>query len=335
MPDEAEIRSEFNRLKVGRNFIDPWEQTGSNIGAGRFGEEKDQTRSLALHYLHQVGSLKRRPDFVMKGRVNITSDTWDRFDDYLRSHPHNGQAKRILRHAEEVGGDYGWSAWKHALGMSPVDIQKVLLELQRADVCDFTAWRFGWVFEKKPEADLNCQALRSLVEKQKEKTDDRAYQARELAHGRPSCRRRKMLLYLGDTKVDFRCGGCDACTPDLPRPWRDSHVTQDQIHQAVKEEADKTILILVDSVERGQYSRNNLVRTLRGETAGPYSLPDRLRLNQCFGQLSMMKADEIEERIARLIEDGTLESVCPEGRSYETLRLTEEGRTLVKGRYTR
>ncbi|MCY3651689.1 MAG: RecQ family ATP-dependent DNA helicase [bacterium] len=337
VPDEAEIHSAFNELEAGLNYIDPWEGTESNFGSGGFYGEKDHTRSLALHYLHRVGAVRRQPDFVMRGRVNITSDTWERFDNYRRSNPLNGQAERILRYAEEVGGDYGWSSWRHALGLSPVEIERVLFELQREDICDFTAWRFGWVFEKTEEADLDGLALRSLLEGQQEITARRADQARALAHSRPSCRRREMLLYLDDSQVDFnRCGGCDACTPDLPRPWQDSHITQDQIRQVVEEEADKTILILVDSVEGGQYSRNNLVRTLRGlATQGPYSLPDRLRLNQCFEQLSMMKADQVEERIAQLIADGTLESVCPEGRSYETLRLTEEGRTLVKGRYTR
>jgi len=107
------------------------------------------------------------------------------------------------------------------------------------------------------------------------------------------------------------------------------------VQEAVKETATVSILILVDSVSRGQWSRRNLVRTLRGEGGGPYPLDRSLTLHSCFAQLAMLATDQINDQIEALIDDGILEAIAPEGRSYETLRLTDHGRLVVRGRYAR
>jgi len=43
----------------------------------------------------------------------------------------------------------------------------------------------------------------------------------------------------------------------------------------------------------------------------------------------------VQELIEELIEEGWVEEYPPEGRDYQSLRLTAEGRRTVRGRYPR
>lgn len=334
VPELDTVYDVFYGLRPGLNFIDPAPPTDR---PGDRDGEKDQTKALALHYLDGIGAVRRHRDFVLRGRVTLVEDTWPRLDEYSRRFPEReGRAGEVLRHAEQVGGEYQWRSWQDRLGMTPREIETVLLELQKADVCDFTGWRFGWVFDRTEGVEPDRPRLRELLLSQRQSVEQRAIKARELARRAPDCRRREMLAYLGERKPGFNtCGGCDACTPDLPRPWKGIEIHPDQVQEAVQETATLSILILVDSVSRGQWSRRNLVRTLRGDGGGPYPLDRNLTLNSCFAQLAMLTTDQIEDRIELLIEEGILEATSPKGRSYETLRLTEQGRQVVRGRYAR
>ena len=334
VPELDAVYEVFDGLRPGLNFIDP--APPSDRPEGRDGE-KDQTKALALHYLDGIGAVRRHQDFVLRGRVTVVEDTWRRFAEYRRRFPERaGRAEKVLRFAERVGGEYQWRSWQDRLGMTPREIETVLLELQKADVCDFTGWRFGWVFDRLEAVRPDRPRLRELLRSQRELVEQRAIKARELAHRAPDCRRREMLTYLGESEPGFDdCGGCDACTPGLPRPWEEIEVRPDQVQEAVQETATLTILILVQSVSGGRWSRRNLVRTLRGEGGGPYPLDRNLTLHSCFAQLAMLTTDQIEDRIEQLIEEGILEAVTPQGRSYQTLQLTDQGRHVVRGRYAR
>lgn len=220
--------------------------------------------------------------------------------------------------------------------MTPTQTEAVLFDLQRADICDFTGWKFGWVFELLDGAEPDRPRLREMLRIQREAVEQRAMKARELARGAPDCRRREMLRYLGESEPGFAtCGGCDSCNPGLPRRWDRIDVQHEQVQEAVEETATVTILILVDSVSAGHWSKRNLVRTLRGDGGGPYPLDRRLALHSCFAQLAMLTTDQVEDRIDELIHEGILEATSPDGRDYETLRLTERGQEIVRGRYAR
>ena len=274
---------------------------------------------------------------MIQGRVTLVERTWDMFDRYRRQHPEKAaRAKAVLRHAERVGGDYQWKSWQGSLGLTPAEIEAELLELQKMDICDFTGWKFGWVFELLHTSAPDRPQLRELLERQRDSVELRSIKAKQLAHGSPDCRRLKMLRYLGEGQPGFDvCGGCDACTPTLRRPWERIEIHPEQIQEAVQETADLTILILVDTVARGQWSRRNIVRTLRGDGGGPYPLDQRLALHSCFAQLAMLTTDQVENRIEELVEQDILEAPTPPGRSYQTLRLTDLGEELVRGRFAR
>ncbi len=334
VPKLDEVYEVFDRIGPGTNYLDPAslsdqpeEQDGN----------RDQAKALALHYLDGIGTIRRNQDFVVRGRVTLVEDTWSGFDEYRQRHPARAErAKAVLRYAEKVGGDYRWKSWQDGLGMTPREIETVLLDLAKSDVCDFNGWRFGWVFDRMEHVEPDRPRLREMLHSQRELVEQRAIRARELARRPSDCRRREMLTYLGERDPGFdTCGGCDACNPHLGRPWREIEIHQDQVQEAVKETATVSILILVDSVSRGQWSRRNLVRTLRGEGGGPYPLDRSLALHSCFAQLAMLTIDQINNQIDALIEDEILERITPKGRDYETLRLTDHGRLVVRGRYAR
>ena len=215
VPELDTVYDVFHGLRPGLNFIDPAPPTDRSDG--RDGE-KDQTKALALHYLDGIGAVRRHRDFVLRGRVTLVEDTWPRFDEYRRRFPDRaGRAGKVLRFAERVGGEYQWLSWQDRLGMTPREIETVLLELQKADVCDFTGWRFGWVFDRPDGVEPDRPRIRELLLGQRESVEQRAIKARELARGAPDCRRREMLAYLGEREPGFdTCGGCDACTPRPP-----------------------------------------------------------------------------------------------------------------------
>ena len=146
-----------------------------------------------------------------------------------------------------------------------------------------------------------------------------------------------MLRYLDDPDPGpGACGGCDACTPDLPRPWEEIEVRAEDVQEAVRETALPVILMLIED-EGGRRSRRNLIRTLRGDGGGSYPLNRRLVLHGCFGRLGMLPEEQVEELVQEAVENGYVEEVqvVHEGRRYMTLRLTPEGREVLRGRYLR
>ena len=61
------------------------------------------------------------------------------------------------------------------------------------------------------------------------------------------------------------------------------------------------------------------------------SAPRVLRTHGCYGRLSLLDEQEVQERIDELIEQGWVEEHTPEDRNHTSLRLTREGRRTVAG----
>ena len=121
----------------------------------------------------------------------------------------------------------------------------------------------------------------------------------------------------------------------MPRPWQDSPIDPEDAADALREEAEAIALVLIDGVERGQWSRRNLVRALRADAGGKYPLPRVLRMHGCYGRLSLLDKREVQGLIDELIGKSWVEEHTPEGHNYRTLRLTHDGRRTVRGRYPR
>ena len=334
VPEIEDIRREWRRLQPGMNYIDP---DRDRCAAPEDGEP-DQKQVLALHYLDQVGAVVRHRDFVLRGRISVLADTRRGLDDLPLRRPELARlAELLIDSAAEGSLDYHGLRAGRRLDMEPHEVEAILFELHRLSICGFTAWRYGWVFERPAGAEPDWDHLGRIVGQRRRATRARANRARELAHGSPECRRGELLRYLGEPDPAFEvCGGCDACTPGLPRPWEGiADIGPEQVREAVAETASVTTLLLVDGVERGNWSRRNLVRTLLGDGGEPHPLKPQLRLHGCFGRLEMLESKEVEDLVDKLIEDGWIEEVevSSDGRSYMTLRLTEHGREVLRGRY--
>ena len=333
VPEIEDIRREWSRVQPGMNYIDPdrGRRTAPDDG------EPDQKQVLALHYLDQVGAVVRHRDFVLRGRISVLADTQRLLDDLrLRDSELARLAGPLIDGAAEGPLDYHGLRAGRRFDMEPHETEAVLFELHRLSICGFTGWRYGWTFERPAGSEPDWRRLDRLIQRRRESAQERANRARELAHGSPECRRREMLRYLGEPDPAFgNCGGCDACTPDLPRPWQGIEIKTQQVREAVQETALLTTLLLVDDVEGGNWSRRNLIRTLRGDDREPYRLKPQLRLHGCFDRLGMLDSNEVEALVDELIRDGLVQEieVTVEGRSHMTLRLTQGGRELLAGRY--
>ena len=330
VPDAAAITEAWSQLNDGMNFIDPDEHVqhlDSDSG------ETDESIGLALHYLEQVGAVSRHRDFVLRGRVATMDSGAERLSELAASQPSLVEtAERILELIEEEGGEYRGYKWSAELDMEPPQVEEALFELHRAGICGFSAWKYGWTFERASRGELDWSVLNELIKRRRAYVATRAKRARDLAHRRLSCRRHEMLRYLGEAVLNGRpCGACDACTSDLPRPWQDLTISAADAAEAVREDAEAVALTLIDGVEGGQWSRTNLIRTLIGRHSGAHPLSGRLRSHGCFGRLSLLEEQEVQDLIDRLMEEAWVEEVEPTGRDYKTLRLTGDGRRRLRG----
>ena len=334
VPDLDVIYEVWDGLRPGFNYVQPSARTDQ---ADSEDGERDDIRALALHYLDHVGSLVRHKDFVLRGRVSITEETEHHMEGFrTRNGSEAERAAALVDLARETSGEYRSLEWGRRLRMRPDEMETLLFALQKEDICGFTTWRCGWTFERAAGVEPDRTRLRDLIRHRRETVEERAERARWLARGSHSCRRREILRYLGESDPGFEtCGGCDACTPGLPRPWQEMPIRAEQVRKALEETATLTILMLVDDVEDGNWSRRNLVRTLRGDGGGAFPLHRQLVLHGCFGRLEMLEAARVEDRIDGLIHDGYIAEARLRGDDYPTLRLTEDGRDLLRGRYGR
>ena len=341
-PDPQTVRQVWSELDQDQalNFIDPDRLAGRTDTEDG---ERDESKALALHYLEQAGALRRHQDFVLRGRIGSVDATARRLEKLRARKPAlAGRADRILGLAREEEGQYRGLRWEQRLDQRLDKIEADVIELSRLDVCSFSAWRFGWVFERVAGAEPDWRWVEDRIERRRESVRARAAQARAFAHKQTRCRRRKMLRYLGETDPTegdpWKCGACDACTPELPRPWRAVTVAPEAAADAVREEAEAVVLVLLDGVEKARWSRRNLVRALLGRVEGKEDRYRHLRSHGCYGRLAPLAEQEVQELLDRMIgEDGVeeVEVVRRDGGSYRTLRLTPKGRRTLRDKYPR
>ena len=331
-PDPDTAQQVWSQLEAGMNFIDPDRLAMNSDTADGEHNEDDM---LALHYLEQVGAVHRHPDFVLRGRVGAVEAAGQLLNELQEEDPDlSERGHRLLELAEQEGCQYRGLRWQTLLGMAPSEIEATLFELQRHGVCSFTSWRYGWVFERPPNVEPDWNRLRQLIGRRRRTVGQRAKEARDLARGQPACRRREMLTYLGEPDPpdgdSLLCGACDACTPELPRPWQGSAMALEDAADAVRADAKTIALILIDGVEGGRWSRRNLVRTLRGESGGKFPLHEMLRAHGCYGRLSLLSEQETQDLVDQLIDEEWVEEYVPEDRDYPSLHLTHEGRKMLR-----
>ena len=334
-PDIATVRDVWNGLRDRVSLVDP-EAERARTAEG----ESDESRSLALHYLVQVGAARRHQDFVLEGRIATVDSTDSRLERLRVSQPELARkADELLRLARREHGWYRGQRWAQQLHESVGDVERTLIELSNLGICSFSTRRLGWVFERLADAEPDWDRVKGLIDKRLAAVQQRAKQARAFAHNSPRCRRRVMLRYLGESDPaqgdPWVCGTCDSCTPDLHRPWKGLEIAYEDAADAQREQAEAVALILIDDVEAGRWSRLNLERTLLGRSGGAHPLRERLRSHGCYGRLSLLTQQGVQRLVDELIAEGCVEQYTPAERDYESLRLTDEGRSRRRNRYPR
>ena len=313
--DVETVRTLWSNLVVGMNPFDP-----ERFSKSQQDREPDrQVLALAVSYLEKQGVLRRRPDIIHQGRINTVADTPQMIERLEDDRPDlAGRARAILRTLDQIGSEeYHSETWQEHLGRDPAQIETDLFELRQRDVLGFSAWGYAWMLERFAEVEPNWKEVERLVEERRSVIEEMSRKARHWSRDHYACRRAALLKYLG-VKVPSTCGGCDACTPDLPRPWADSEINDERLAASIP--AQDIILQLVRDMEGRNISRSNMVLALAGTTRG-FSIPRSLLEHPTYGQLSYLGKKKTGDTIDSLVERRKLIEKQAEfnGTAYATL----------------
>ena len=208
IPDLTTMKNAWSNLDIGMNFINP-AQFASQLAAETSmdhdigDDDRQQAVALALHYLQHVKAVRRHQDFVLRGRITTVEATEQRMEALPQRYPQlaapasampevnciapwNPQrypqlaapASRIMELVEQEDGDYDGLRWRTLLGMAPSEVEAVLYELQRLDICGFSSWKYGWLFERTTENEPDWNRLRNLIGERRREIQRRSEQAR-------------------------------------------------------------------------------------------------------------------------------------------------------------
>jgi len=290
------------------------------------GAVEDGSLALAVHHLTRAGAVRRHEDVMWSGRVWIPSDVDLLLTDLERSDAELAERSRTL--VERVRGvgaeDYDAELWSRRLDMSPATLEERLLDLNRRDVLGLSAWRFAWQLERVAGREPDWAAIAERCRQRTDVVSQLSKRAREYAGQRDgSCRRAYLLRYLGVDTTD-RCRACDACTPDVRRPWANLAVTREALAAALP--ARQAALGLLADCRSMNFSKESYARTLAGDPGLQFSA--WLREHPAFGRLSPLGLELCRAVLDDLVQHGLAEYAARdyEGHRYETLVLTDDGR---------
>lgn len=300
-PDANLVRQLWDDLE-GRELYATTEQLAASLSRPRDGLDDIE---LAVHYLVRSGAVRRLEDVTWQGRVRVPRDAQQVYDaavaDGATFPPHTAT---LLRHCVTRGSsDFHLMVWSERLGLDPAVLERSLLELHRRDVIGFSGWEHALHLVADSALRPDWRRIESDADERRRAVRDLSRHAKEFARNDSSCRRARLLRYLG-ADADDQCDGCDVCRPDLPRPWAASTLTADQLRPSVP--TSTVIVELVRSVQWAEYSRRNLERCLLGHADGDYPLPNQLRLHPQFGALRSLRSRELVSAIDALVADGRL-----------------------------
>ncbi|MDR7516666.1 MAG: RecQ family ATP-dependent DNA helicase [Armatimonadota bacterium] len=324
-PDLEIVKAVWDKTAAGEAYLVPDELAGE-LGLGPDGG--DVALSLAIRYLTEDGCLERLEDVAWEGRVWVPQDAGARLDE-LGDDGRQLAARgaRLIAVADRLGFDYSAPRWSHELGLPPEELEESLLELSRRDVLSFTSWKSAWHLRRREGSEPHWPAIERRCRKRKEAVRKLSRKAKEFRSNDQKCRRAWMLRYLGGSPP-ASCGACDVCDPGLPQPWREVALTRADLEDSVP--AETTCLAMLSHLGEHRYSLNNLVRSLVGSERSP-QLSERLRASFWFGRLRFLGEAKARGALDELVRKGWAEisTLTYEGRDYETIRITKEGRKHV------
>ena len=323
VPRREDLKEVWDGLHAGTNFLDTESLLRDEEGDSRRGAAE-----LALHYLGKIGAVRRDRDCVLRGRVTADGRSRDRAEALRDENPELAErVGRILDLAEGEGGEYG-PGWAEKLGLPRSQAESDLFALAARNVIVFATWKYGWTVERLSDSEPDWPEVNRLSDERREIVEEKAAQARRFAHDEHACLRESILAYFGSSGPE-RCGKCDACTPGLPRPWREAAVTKEQVVESM--EPRRAVLHLLDWAEGSNFSRRNLERALCGEHWGTQPLSGELQAHPLYGRLRLLGRERVTATMDEMIDEGLAVEEPREYNevSYNTLALTVKGRALL------
>ena len=326
-PRTEQVRRIWSRLREGVHAYDPDELDRTDDGGA---DQESVATALAVHYLQEDGALRRHLDTPWRGRVSVMSDTGRRLEALRAEEP--GLAERGLRLVElvhQLGDEYRAEVWAEKLRCPAADNAADLLEFNGRDILGFSVWKHAWMLERRPDAEPSWAVIEDRADKRRAAVGVKSQQAQSFAKRKRGCRVREMLAYL-DAETPETCGRCDLCTP-LPRLWAGSHISREGLLESLPTRS--LVLQLLDDTRGARYSRRNLERTLVGSVgSAEYALPERLARHHLCGRLAFLGAPGVTQCVGELIDTGlaAVQTAEHDGNAYESLEITDAGRTYLK-----
>ncbi len=289
-------------------------------------ESADVALGIAVRYLTEDGSVERLEDVAWEGRIWIPPDAEARLRELAQVDPElAAMGMQVIKTVDRLGLDYRALQWGQATGRSPEQAEEDLLELSRRDLLAFASWKTAWHLRRRSPGEPDWAAIERRCLERQQIMRDLSRQAKQFRDNDQRCRRAWMLTYLGG-EPPSSCQACDVCVPDLPRPWREVTLSREDLEASIPAEA--ICLAMLNYLGDHAYSAATLIRSLRGE-GGPSTRNPRLRDSFWFGKLQLLGPGRIREILQGLVDRGWAEwsTLTYDGRAYETIRITEAGRS--------
>ena len=310
-PGDCRIHRHF--VKSAAPGIDVVRRVWESLPGGGRGTQAEMARRAgcdldevdpALLYLEIHGPVRRRPDAVERCIVTVPRDWRDRLN--AAAWPPD----RESRLAEAVGEAVPFGAEPFDLqrmgeGRWDIDeIEKLLFAADRDEILAVRVIEYAVAVDFDADREPDWDSIERSLDRQRERAAARSQQAKDFARNRTSCRRNRMLDYLGASRAPEPCGACDVCNPDLPRPWQDHQITGEQMAEAVP--VEPVIEALLRDLAGAPYSKRNVLRTLTG-TSGRYELPEELKSHRLRDSLAHCSRHQVEEALEEMIAAGKVE----------------------------
>lgn len=352
-PDETTINQVLqylSNLPGNTLYLDPDELQE------RLGMEDVQVR-VALHHLESQGYLARSADFTLTGTLTFQVAPEEALVAWQADAvPDADLLARLLRYAR-------WPAYRRLevrvlslaefLGVSPVKIDQLLLQLALRGEVVYRPWQRGFVLEKgqKMETGAVVPAGALAAEQHRREMHRKLEEMINYAENNTTCRRSILLRYFGQDAPDA-CQGCDVCRPERKWPWSEISIRDFATPDAYVDPAFVFLETVKWNLDRARkygapYGTGTLLAILKGDRYmatrhedDPHLKQWRLgQLRSCphWGVLSVLPARErvMQATLDRLLTEEYLEiaqQVWDSGQ-YEYLNLTDKGlHQLTSGR---
>lgn len=273
--------------------------------ARRAGCDPDEV-DPALLYLEIHGPVRRRPDAVERCIVNVPRDWQDRLNAAAWPPDRESHLAEVVGEAVPYGAE-PFDLQKMGEGRWDIDeIQELLFAADRDEILAVRVIEYAVAVDFDADREPDWDSIERSLARQREQAAARSQQAKDFARNRTSCRRNRMLDYLGASRAPEPCGACDVCNPGLPRPWQDHQITGEQIAEAVP--VEPVIEALLSDLAGAPYSKRNMLRTLTG-ASGRHELPEELKSHRLRDSLAHCSRHQVEEALEEMIAAGKVEEV--------------------------